>query len=381
LVLATWLSNAAGGAEPPLNLRDGDLIVFLGNTLIEREQRYGYWETALTIRNPDKALTFRNMGWSGDTVWGEARAGFDTPREGFERLVAQTLALKPTVIVLGYGSNESFAGEEGLPRFEEGLNRLLDRLGPAKARLALLAPLPFETLPPPLPNMGAHNRHLDLYRAAIKDIAARRRVAYLDLLELLEGPPLGRPGGPLSDNGVHLTETGYWRTGLAWWSDLPAATWRKEITLNPAAGKTGVTLPILPYPAPGKQGTLVEVLSLIRPTIQAGNLPPTEHKLLIDGREAMTAAGEAWAGRVPLLNGPDVSQVERLRALIVAKNREYFHRWRPQNETYLFGFRKHEQGQHAREVPLFDPIVAEFEKEIARVKKPLAHTYELVPVK
>ena len=64
-------------------------------------------------------------------------------------------------------------------------------------------------------------------------------------------------------------------------------------------------------------------------------------------------------------------------AAIVAKNRLYFHRWRPQNETYLFGFRKHEQGQNAREIPQFDPLVDAAEKEIAKLATPVPHTYKL----
>ena len=60
------------------------------------------------------------------------------------------------------------------------------------------------------------------------------------------------------------------------------------------------------------------------------------------------------------------------------KNRLYFYRWRPQNETYLFGFRKHEQGNNAREIPLFDPLVAAKEAEIARLRVPVPHTYEVL---
>jgi lysophospholipase L1-like esterase len=56
---------------------------------------------------------------------------------------------------------------------------------------------------------------------------------------------------------------------------------------------------------------------------------------------------------------------EKLRALIIEKNRLFFHRWRPANETYLFGFRKHEQGRNAAEIPLFDPLIEAKEKEIA----------------
>ena len=60
----------------------------------EREQRYGYWEMALTARFPDKDVQFRNLGWSGDTVWGQARASFGTPADGFKQLKDHVAALK-----------------------------------------------------------------------------------------------------------------------------------------------------------------------------------------------------------------------------------------------------------------------------------------------
>ena len=73
----------------------------------------------------------------------------------------------------------------------------------------------------------------------------------------------------------------------------------------------------------------------------------------------------------------DPQRFEALRRAIVAKNRLYFHRYRPENSTYLFGFRKHEQGNNAAEVAEFDALVAEAEAEIARLKVPRPHTYEL----
>ncbi len=76
-LLSLVLPGSARAAEP-FELKDGDRVVFVGSTLIEREQRYGYWEAALTRRWPDRNITFRNLGWSGDTVWGDARASFDS---------------------------------------------------------------------------------------------------------------------------------------------------------------------------------------------------------------------------------------------------------------------------------------------------------------
>ena len=43
---------------------------------------------------------------------------------------------------------------------------------------------------------------------------------------------------------------------------------------------------------------------------------------------------------------------------IIAKNQLFFQRWRPQNEIYLFGSRKHEQGNNGVEIPQFDPLIA-----------------------
>ncbi|HQR43545.1 MAG TPA: hypothetical protein PLX97_12700, partial [Gemmatales bacterium] len=56
-------------------IREGDRVVLIGGALIEREQQYGYLETMLHAMHPDRKFTVRNLGWSGDTVWGDARAG------------------------------------------------------------------------------------------------------------------------------------------------------------------------------------------------------------------------------------------------------------------------------------------------------------------
>jgi len=78
-----------------------------------------------------------------------------------------------------------------------------------------------------------------------------------------------------------------------------------------------------------------------------------------------------------ITNDPDLEQVEKLRQAIIEKNRLYFHRWRPQNETYLFGFRKYEQGKNSVEIPQFDPLVVKQEEEIAKLRVPVAHVYDL----
>ena len=78
-----------------------------------------------------------------------------------------------------------------------------------------------------------------------------------------------------------------------------------------------------------------------------------------------------------MTRGPALEQTAKLRDAIAAKNFQYFNRWRPQNETYIFGFRKKEQGHLAPEIPQFDPIIEKMEAEIGKLRIPLTHTFVL----
>ena len=49
---------------------------------------------------------------------------------------------------------------------------------------------------------------------------------------------------------------------------------------------------------------------------------------------------------------------------IARKNELFFHHYRPQNETYLFLFRKHEQGNNASEIPMFVPLIKQADEAI-----------------
>ncbi|MAG92828.1 MAG: hypothetical protein CMJ48_03665 [Planctomycetaceae bacterium] len=138
-------------APPTFDLRDGDRVVLLGATTIERAQSFGFLETELVRRFPDRDLVFRNLGWSGDTVWTESRGIFDPPAKGYARMLEHVARLKPTVIVLAYGSNESFAGKAGLKAFEEQLQKLVTDLSATGARFVLVSPHLVPKLAPPGP--------------------------------------------------------------------------------------------------------------------------------------------------------------------------------------------------------------------------------------
>lgn len=279
--LAALLTPAADPPKNPFVFADGDRVVFLGGTLVEREQKYGYWELALTLLNKDKNVSFRNLGWSGDTVWCESRGSFDGPKKGYENTIALVKELKPTVIVICYGHVESFDGNGGVKKFTEGLEKLIDGVSVTKARMVLVTPTPFR-------NAGTvkdgydKNTRLAEYAKAMGTVAGTKKVQFVDLFRDLTASDL-----EYTENGTHLGADGY----------------------------------------------------------------------------RMTAGWLTGTQKVPA--------AEDLRAAIVAKNELFFHRWRPQNQTYLFGFRKHEQGNNAKEIAEFDPLVEKAEKEIAELRKKL----------
>ncbi len=61
-----------------------------------------------------------------------------------------------------------------------------------------------------------------------------------------------------------------------------------------------------------------------------------------------------------------------LASIIADKDAMFFHRYRPMNETYLFLFRKHEQGNNAVETEQFQQLVEQADEEIWKRARQLA---------
>jgi lysophospholipase L1-like esterase len=386
--------NVSTPTLAPTPLVAGDRVVLLGDGFIERMQHDGYLETRLTSRLPGTSVTFRNLGWSGDTVQGIARAVFGTPEEGFARLMKDVTEAEPTVIVVAYGGNEAHAGEAGWNDFQQQLRRLLDELvGSTGARLMLLVPRPYEKLPPPLPDTASYNRKLERYVGVLRDEAVRRGIPLI--------PAADRPGADhhrWTTDGIHLTEAGAWHVaarladslgyGDTPWQfdvDVRSGTYNAEnVSLQSwqkSEHRHEWTLLDRYLPAPFPPDTAPpDPAELPYGHIQVRGLPPGTYQLLVEGVPAVTATAAQWEAGQPLPLRAGQGQVEELRRTIREKNELYFHRHRPQNETYLFLFRKHEQGNNAVEIPQFDPLISEKEEEIARLRLPRPGKYELVRI-
>jgi lysophospholipase L1-like esterase len=390
------LARLAGAKEKPkVEFRDGDRIAFVGNEFFERDADCGYIETELTTRFPDKNLTFRNLGYSGDTVRADARnlcsgwATFGPADQGFDRLKNLIEHIKPTLVFVAYGMNESFDGPKGVEPFVQGLGRMLDMLAAAGApgvRIVLVSPIRHEDLGRPLPDPTEHNKNIALYIDAMEKIARERGCAFINLFDALGDGTKDAFHTPFTVDGIHLTPYGYWRTAMVLEAALGYPPRTFEVQDLRRQGEVfsfvaaGTMLPLAPPPSDSPRA-LVDGTSFLPAqgaSLQFPALAPGRYVLKVGDQVVAKGAAEQWPKRVALLKGPGVDQEEQLRKTVVAKNFDFFNFWRPDNDTYIFGYRKHEQGRNAVEIPRFEPLVEAKESEIAKLRVPVAHVYELI---
>ena len=93
-------SLTAGAAQ--LELKKGDSVVLIGNTLAERMQHHGWLESYVQAALPKHEITFRNHGFSGDKVNSRPR------NRGFINAQEYLKISKADVIIAFWGYNESY---------------------------------------------------------------------------------------------------------------------------------------------------------------------------------------------------------------------------------------------------------------------------------
>ena len=204
LVLPFSFSNAAD-----LKLQKGDHICLVGNALGERLQHHNYWETLLYQQLPELDLTVRNLCFPADEPELRLRSmNFGSPDDHLKHS-------KASVILFFFGLNESFKGEAGRAEFVTQITKLVEETsqknynGQAAPRICLVSPIAFEdTGDPNLPNGEKENKQLEAYASALKLVADKTGVPYIDLFNPSK-KIFANSDKRLTLNGVHLNDDGY----------------------------------------------------------------------------------------------------------------------------------------------------------------------------
>lgn len=200
-------SAKPASTQLPLSLNKGDRIALVGNTLIDRCQQFGYFETMLHQKYPNHSLIVRNLAWAADTPDLQPRP--DNFADQDQHLTHE----KIDVIFAGYGFNESFDGAEGLPAFRQSLTRYVQSLkskafnGKTAPRIVLISPTANEDIDG-VPAATLNNANISQYADAMRDVAKEQNVGFANVFnDTLQAS--GDPHSDLTINGSHLTEAGY----------------------------------------------------------------------------------------------------------------------------------------------------------------------------
>jgi len=208
LSLAGVLQNPAVAAEQGFQLRRGDHICTIGNTLADRMQHHAWLETYLHAIHPQQDLTFRNLGFPGDELKTRSRsANFGSPDQWLTKT-------KADVVFCFFGYNEALRGKDGLPGFQKDLAEMIEGMlarkynGKSAPRLVIFSPIAHENLNSPhLPNGKKNNRNLKLYTRAMQEVCNSKGVRFVDLFTPTH-KLYANAKKPLTMNGIHLLDHG-----------------------------------------------------------------------------------------------------------------------------------------------------------------------------
>jgi mono/diheme cytochrome c family protein/glucose/arabinose dehydrogenase len=218
-----------------LKIKKGSHIVLIGNNLGSRMMNYGHFETEMHLRYPDSSLFIRNMCDGGNTPGFRPHAGRVSPwafpgaqkfqtelanysdSQGHFETEDQWLSrLKADIIIAFFGFNESFQGKAGLENYKAELDAFIKHTlkqkynGKTPPQLAIVSPIAFEDLSKKFdfPNGKQENINLALYTQAMKEVAARNKVHFLDAFAPSK-EWFTTADKPLTIDGSQLTDAGY----------------------------------------------------------------------------------------------------------------------------------------------------------------------------
>lgn len=166
--------------ESGFALKEGDRVVFYGDSITDQRLYTTYAETYVVTRFPDRNISFVHSGWGGDRVTGGGGGPIDV------RLTRDVIAYKPTVVTVMLGMNDASYRpfDQGIyETYTKGYEHLVESLKKnlPGVRLTLIGPSPFDDVTRPPQFEGGYNGVLLRYAQFVKGLAEKEEATYADL--------------------------------------------------------------------------------------------------------------------------------------------------------------------------------------------------------
>src|SRR5438876_1749045 len=153
-------------------LKDGDRVVFYGDSITDQRLYTTFTETFVLTRFPRMRVTFVHSGWGGDRVSGGAGGPIDV------RLPRDVFAYKPTVLTIMLGMNDGSYrafNPEIFERFSSGFESIVRTVKQAlpDLRITAIQPSPYDDVTRSPTFAGGYNAVLVRYGKFLGELAAR----------------------------------------------------------------------------------------------------------------------------------------------------------------------------------------------------------------
>ena len=388
---------------PEFALKNGDRVVFYGDSITDNSPYTQLIEMFVTCRYPRMDVNFMNAGVGGDRVTGGWLGPID------ERLTRDLISRRPNVVTIMLGMNDASYRPFDPKIFEtyrNGYAHILDRLKKEapNARVYLIQPSPFDDFTRPPTFEGGYNAVLVKYGDAIAEMALANRYGIIDLntpvaAMLKKAATLDAPlSQKIIPDRVHPGGSGHllmmaeilkawraspvvskttidWTTGKAQTENATLSDWR--------GGRFTLLENSLPMPIDRANAEIALVLrssdveeTLNQQMLTVSNMPAGSYGLKIDGTFVATFTHEQLAKGVNLavLNTPMVQQAWKVVDMTMKVISVRFNRWR-NFEHGIDGTPQKERDAAIESIMRLEQRIVIERKKLAQ---PVPHVFELV---
>ena len=179
MILAAILL-AAGAFAQSFVLKEGDRVVFYGDSITDQRLYTLFTETFVHTRYPALKVSFVHSGWGGDRVTGGGGGPVDL------RLKRDVGAYRPTMVTIMLGMNDGGYHPFDKTTYDwyvtgyERLIQLLKQNAPG-ARVTLIRPSPYDEVTRPPMKHGGYNPELVEFGNYLAGLAQRENFLLADL--------------------------------------------------------------------------------------------------------------------------------------------------------------------------------------------------------
>ena len=406
LCLLLMCLGAAVHAQDTFYLKNGDRVVFYGDSITDQRLYTTFVETYIVTRFPKLNVSFVHSGWGGDRVTGGGGGPID------RRLQRDVLPYKPTVVTIMLGMNDGgykAFDQKLFDTYTSGYEHIVQQLKHdlPGLRFTLIQPSPYDDVTRAPTFDGGYNAVLMRYSDFIKELASKQSAGLADLntpvvaalkkaaasdatLSQRIIPDRVHPGAgghlvmaaallkawhaPTVVSAVELDAGKVARAENTVVSELKSEgglSWTQLDAALPMSIDTSEAVMALSV----RSSDVIETLN--QQTLKVKGLSASRYQLKIDG-EAIGAFTREQLGEginLAVLPTPMVKQAKAVHALTLKHNNLHFAAWR----QVQFPFQDDKSPNIAKAISAMNALEQEVIADQRAAAQPKPHRYELTP--